>query len=115
MFTFKLDEAEIPAGVAVRVVTTDLRTAFINCAASLGLIEKHAHRFVDVIFTMPKHAYRFALVLNRFREALARTFNRNSVVFGQAGDIAWLRFNVVVAAAIARTLAAVVSNFVAHA
>ena len=76
MFPFKFKEVVVAAGGAIRVVPTDRRTAFVNGAAALGLIEKHAHGFVHRVFAMPKHAHGFALMLNLLGEFLAGDVHR---------------------------------------
>ena len=75
VFSLKLNKVVIAAGGAIGIVAADLRAALINRATSLVLIEKHAHRFVDMIFSMTQHSDCFAFVLYGTSEFFSR--NRN--------------------------------------
>ena len=114
MFPFKLEEVIVATGRAIWVVPADCGTTFINGAAALGLIKKHAHGLVYRIFTVAKHAHRLAFVLNLFGKFLTRYIHRNTVMFGQTRDIRRFSFNVVIATAIARAFGAVVSVLGCH-
>ena len=114
MFPLKLDEVEIAAGVAVGVIAADLRTALINCAAALALIKKHAHRFVDGVFTVPQNAHRFAFVRHLLGELFTCHAHRDRVMLRQPGNVAWLGFDVVVTTAIAGTFTAIERIFCGH-
>ena len=114
MFPFKLDEIEVTACVAVWIVAADLRTPFVNRTAPFTLIEEHAHRLKNGIFAVSQHAYGFAFVRHLFGEFVARYVHRKCVMLRQSGDVAWLGFDVVVATAVAGTLAAVIRIFLCH-
>ena len=107
MFPFKLDEVEIAAGIAVRIVAAHLWASLVNRTAPFTLVKEHAHRFVNAIFAMPQHAHRFAFVRDCFGEFVTRHFYWNRVMLRQSRDIARLGFDVVIATAIARTLTAI--------
>ena len=114
MLSLKLDEIEVAAGIAVRIVAANLRASFVNRAAPLGLMEEHAHRFVDAVFAVPQHSHCFAFVRHLFGEFLSRHVNGNRVMFGQPRHVARLRLDIVIATAIAGTLATVVGVFLGH-
>jgi hypothetical protein len=114
MFAFEFDEAVIPTGRAVGIIATHLRTAFVNRATTIVLIEEHTHRLIDVVFAMTQHANRFAFVLDCFGELLARFVDGDAMMLRQPHNVTRLRFDVVVTATVPRTLTTVVANFAAH-
>lgn len=114
MLALEFDEAVVAASISVGIVAANLRAAFVNRAASIRLIEEHAHRFIDVVFAMAQHTNRLIFVSHFAGKLLLRDLDTQTVMLGQALDITRFGFDVVVAATIARTLAAIVSNFLSH-
>ncbi len=114
MFPFKLEEVVVAAGRAIRVIPTHGRTSFVNGAAALGLVKKHAHGFVHRIFAVTQHAHCVAFVPNLLGEFFAGNLQRNVVMPGQTRYVRWLGLNVVVATAVAGAFAAVVGVFGCH-
>ena len=114
MFPFKLEEVVVAAGRAIRVIPAHGRTSFVNGAAALGLVKKHAHGFVHRIFAMTQHAHRVAFVHNLLRKFFAGNLHRNAMMPGQTRNVRWLGLNVVVATAVAGAFAAVVGVFGWH-
>jgi len=67
-----------------------------------------------MIFAMAKYTHGLAVVHDLLGKFLAGYVDRKVVVLRQARDVARFGFDVVIAAAIARTLAAVVPIFLSH-
>lgn len=114
VFPFKFDEVVIAAGAAIGVLAAHRWTPLIDGAAALGLVEKHAHRFVDGVFSVTQHPHRLASMFDEFGKFFTGDVYRDEVVPGQARHVRRFGFDVVVAAAIPRTLRAVVCIFCSH-
>ncbi len=114
MLPFKLEEVEITARVAVRIVAANLGASLVNCAAPFTLVKKHAHRFVDTILAVSQYAHSLTFVRHLFCEFVACDVDIDRMVLGQPRHIGWLGFNVVVATAVARAFATVKRIFLSH-
>lgn len=114
MFPFKLEEVVVAAGCAIRVIPAHGRSSFVNGAAALGLVKKHAHGFVHRIFAMTQHAHCVAFVLNLLGEFFAGNLQRNAMMPGQPRYVSCLGLDVVVATTVAGAFSAVVGVFGWH-
>jgi hypothetical protein len=91
-----------------------LRAAFVNRAATIVLIEKHAHRFVDMVLAVAEHADLLTFMLYGLRELLPRDVDGDAMMFCQTNNVARFGLDVIVTTAIAGTLGTVVANFFTH-
>lgn len=114
MFPFKLEEVIVAARCAIRVIPAHSGTSFVDGAAALGLVKKHAHGFVHRIVAMTQHAHRVAFVLNLLGEFFAGNLHRNAMMPGQPRYVGCFGLDVIVATTVAGAFAAVVGVFRCH-
>ena len=114
MFPFKLEEVVVAAGRAIRVIPAHGRTSFVNGAAALGLVKKHAHGFVHRIFAVTQHAHSYAFMLNLLGEFFTCDSHCQTMMFGQPSDVGGFGFDVIVTTAVAGAFATVIGVFGCH-
>src|SRR4028119_1110765 len=104
MLPFPLQKVVIAAAGLVRILVADAGPRLVDRAAARVLVDEHADRAVDLVLLMAQHLLAFL----HFREAAARGLDVDGEMPGQPGQILVLDDDPLVAAAVRRTLQAVV-------
>src|SRR5664279_4783586 len=100
------EEIVIAACGEIRVFVANARPRVVDGASARFRIKKHTNTAVDLVFLMSKNNFPFT----RFREALRRNLGIEIKVLRQLLDVAFVDDDPFVAAAVRRTLRAVVSS-----
>ncbi len=79
------EEIVIAATRRLRIVATDFRTIFVDCAATLGGVQKLANAFVDGVLAVAQNA---AITFDHLGETLLGLLEAEAEAFGQALDVA---------------------------
>lgn len=108
MLTLKLDEVVVTTAIAIGVVAADCRTRLINRAASLVCVKESTDAPVYLVLLMTKNALLFGVPAKKL---LFGSIETHIKVLRESFDVAVLRLNSVIGAAVARAFAAVIFDF----
>jgi hypothetical protein len=100
------EKVVVAAARALRITPADSRPRMIDCALSLLCVQETAHCFEDVVLLMSKHSTNGRVLC----VAPLGFFVSDAEVVGDAKHVALGYFNISVAAAISRTLRAVIHH-----